>query len=44
MFFLIRLKILKIYIDQYLAITYNGKEFEKEYIYVYIKLNYFAIH
>ena len=45
-FFVIRLHILKIYINQHLAITYNGKESEKEYIYIYIykKLNHFAIH
>ena len=42
-FFSTRLNILKIYIDQYLVITYNGKEPEKEYIYVYIKLNHFAV-
>ena len=35
-FFFVRLHILKIYINQYLAITYNGKESEKEYIYIYI--------
>ena len=27
---------------QYLIITYNGKEFEK--IYIYIKLSHFAVH
>ena len=35
---------------QYLVIIYNGKEFEKGYIhiyiffYIYVKLNHFAIH
>ena len=34
--FFISLNILKIYIDQYLAITNNVKESEKQYIYIYI--------
>ena len=29
---------------QYLIITYNGRESEKEWIYVYVKLNHFAVH
>ena len=28
---------------QYLAMNYNGKEYEKEYIYIY-KLNHFAVY
>ena len=29
---------------QYSLITYKGKESEKEQIYVYVKLNHFAVH
>ena len=29
---------------QYFVTTYKGKKSEKEYIYIYVKLNYFAIH
>jgi len=32
------------YYIPYLAATYNGKEFEKLYIYIYVKLNHFAVH
>ena len=29
---------------QYSVITYMGKESEKEWIYIYIQLNHFAVH
>ena len=29
---------------QYSVVTYMGKESEKEWIYVYVKLNHFAVH
>ena len=30
--------------SQYPVINYNGKEYQKEYIYTYIELNHFAVH
>ena len=34
----------ELYYAQYYVTTYMGKEFEKEWIHVYVKLNHFDIH